>query len=104
MPTITANQADEILEASESDPGGTAGDFTYVTTIEGGQRRWMQGVTVVVSDPTGAFWGLDYDRGLTEEQPNEYPWRNGGAAELRRLYAHTVTKVVYRTKPAEVPA
>lgn len=104
MTTITADQADEILEASWGDPGDEAGDFTFVTTIEGGARRWAQSVTIVVSDSDGAFWGLSYDQGLTEEQPNEYPWRDGGSCELTRLYAHTITKTVYRTKPAEVKA
>lgn len=104
MTAVTAAQADEILEASECDPGEQAGDFTYVTTIEGKPRRWMQGITIVVSDQDGAYWGLSYDSGLTEEQPNEYPWRNSGSCELTRLYPHTVTTVKYRTKPAEVNA
>lgn len=107
MTTITADQADEILEASWGDPGDEAGDFTFVTTIEDGARRWAKSITIVVSDSDGAFWGLSYDRGLTEEQPNEYPWKPYGGptdVELTRLYAHTVTTVKYRTKPAEVKA
>lgn len=101
--TVTADQADEILEASWGKPGETVDDLTYVATIEGDQRRWMQSITVVVSDSEGAFWGLDYDRGLTENQDSHYPWKGYGArtdVELTRLYAHTITKVVYRTKPA----
>lgn len=104
MTTITADQAEEILEAADCEPGEPAGDFTYVTTIKGDSRRWMQGIRVVVSDPDGAFWGLDYDRGLTEEQPNEYPWRNKESATLIRLYPHAITETVYRTKPQEVTA
>jgi hypothetical protein len=104
MRTITADQAEEILEASYGDPGDEAGDFTYVTTTAAAPRRWAQGITIVVSDSEGEFWGLSYDRGLTEEQPNEYPWRDGGSCELTRMYPHTITKTVYRTKPQEVNA
>lgn len=104
MPTITSDQAEEILEASYGDPGDEAGDFTYVTTTKASARRWAQSITIVVSDPDGAYWGLAYDRGLTEEQPNEYPWRDGGTCELTRLYPHTITKVVYKTRAAEVSA
>ncbi len=72
MPTIsiTADQADEILDASYGSPGKTIGNYTYVTTIEADQRRWMQEITIVVSDSDGAFWGLDYDRGMTENKEN----------------------------------
>ena len=104
MPTITADQADEILDASYGRPGETVDGFTYVTTIEGDQRRWVQGVTIVVSDADGAFWGLEYDRGLTENQDSCYPWRDYASrtdVELTRLYPHTITRVEYRTKPAE---
>lgn len=101
MPTITADQAEEILEASYGDPGDEAGDFTYITTKKAGARRWAQSVTIVVSDTAGAHWGLTYDEGLTEEQPNEYPWRDGGTCELTRLYPHTITRTEYRTKLAE---
>ena len=105
--TITADQADEILDAADCDPGETAGDFTYITILESSQRRWMQGITIVVSDPDGNFWGLDYDRGLTEEQDNEYPWRGYGGprdVDMRRLYAHQVVTTVYKTTPAAVTA
>lgn len=105
LKTITADQADEILEASWGTPGDEATDgFTFVATMKGDQRRWLQAVTIVVSDSEGAFWGLDYDRGLTENQDSTYPWRSFGRrdVELTRLYPHTVTKTVYRTKPAEV--
>ncbi len=61
----------------------------------------MQSITIVVVDDDAATWGLPYDRGLTEEQPNEYPWRDKGSATLVRLYPHTITKTVYRTKPQE---
>lgn len=100
--TITADQADEILDLSYGAPGEKADDLTYVTTMEGDQRRWMQGITIVMSDPDGAFWGLDYDRGLTENQDSHYPWQGswGGErkdVELTRLYPHTITTVEYRT-------
>ncbi len=104
MPTITADLADEILEASYAGPGETAGDYTIITVVKEDARRWMQGIRIIVSDPDGAFWGLSYDRGLTEEQPNEYPWRDSGSYDLERLYAHTITKTVYRRTPAEVTA
>lgn len=108
MTTITADQADEILDASYCKPGEQVDNFTYVATIEGDQRRWAQGITIVVSDPDGAFWGLDYDRGLTENQDSEYPWRPSYGSrtdvELTRLYPHTITRVVYRTQPAKEAA
>lgn len=100
---MTADQADEMLDLSYGRPGEKVDDFTYVATVEGDRRRWMQGITIVVSDPDGAFWGLEYDRGLTENQDSEYPWRGWGGdrkdVELNRLYPHTITTVEYRTKP-----
>lgn len=102
-PTITADQADEILDASYGEPGEIVDGFTFIATIEGDQRRWMQGITIVVSDSEDVFWGLDYDRGLTENQENHYPWQGYGGrtdVELTRLYPHTITTTTYRTKPA----
>jgi len=102
--TISADLADEILDAFYGSPGETVENFTYVDTIEGDQRRWMQGVMIVMSDPDGAFWGLEYDRGLTENQESYYPWRGYSArtdAELVPLYPHTVTTVRYRRTPPD---
>ena len=100
---ITADQADDLLDVSGGKPGETVDQLTYVTTIKGDQRRWMQGITIVVSDPDGAHWGLSYDHGLTENQDSEYPWRGYSGerkdVELTRMYAHTITKAVYRATP-----
>lgn len=96
---ITTELADKILDLDE--PGETAGGLTYVTTISGTARRWMVSAMIVLRSDDGAHWGLGYDRGLTEEQPDEHPWRNGSAVDLVRLYPHSVTRVVYRRTPPQ---
>lgn len=92
-------------ELHESEDGDTVLRWTRVTDIRGEARRWMERHTLVIKDADDRFWGLDYEVGLTEEQPNEYPWRGTGdePLALTRLYPHTVTTTDYRTKPPADP-
>lgn len=39
-----------------------------------------------------------------EEQEHDYPWEHFDPVPLTRLYPHTVTTTVYKTRPAEVDA
>ncbi len=87
----------------DSDDGDMVAGWTRITDRRDGNRRWMEDHTLIITDADGLTWGLHYQVGLTEEQPNEYPWRDGGAepVALTRLYPHTVTHTVYRTTPPE---
>lgn len=99
MTTINPQDAEELYEAED---GETVGLWTRVTDVAHEARRWMQGHSLILRDPDGAHWALGYDLGLTEEQPHELPWRNGGdPIRLARVYPHTVTKTVYRSTPSE---
>ncbi|MCX5066937.1 hypothetical protein OOJ91_13880 [Micromonospora lupini] len=96
MTTISPENAEELYE---SEDGETVGPWTRVTQIAHEARRWMQGYSLILRDEAGALWALDYDLGLTEEQPHELPWENGEAVGLTRVYAHEVVQVEYRPVP-----
>ncbi len=86
----------------ESDDGDTAAGWTRITDRGDGNRRWLEGRTLIVADREGLVWGLPYQVGLTEHQEHEFPWRGAaGPLPLTRLYPHTVTHTVYRTTPPE---
>lgn len=98
MTTIDPQHADELVY--EADNGDTVGPWTRVAMEEGENRRWMQSRAIILTDADGAFWSLDYDHGLTEEQPDELPWRDPrGPVELTRVYPHVVTSTTYSTAP-----
>lgn len=102
-PTIDPEIAEELYE---SDDGDQVGDWIRVADVEGDARRWMQTHTLVIRDDAGQHYGIRYQRGLTEEQPDEFPWgdRWNKPAEpiaMTRLYPHVVTVVKYRTRPAK---
>ena len=46
-------------------------DGVEVDEIEGDSGRWTQGVQTII-DIDGELWAIDWDRGLTEYQENEF--------------------------------
>lgn len=99
MTTIDAATAESL---AEDDDGYTENGWTRMTVLDGDARRWQQNHTLVLRNNDGEFWGLAYATGLTEYQDHTYPWRDvpdDKQLPLTRLYPHTITKVVYRTKP-----
>lgn len=100
--TISAETAEML--AFESDSTVFNG-WTKVASVEGDESRWSRNYTLVLKDPDGLFWGIDYSVGATEEQENDMPWQgvdHDHQIEPTRLYPQTVTRVEYRTTPAEV--
>lgn len=55
---------------SEVSPGEK---WVTVAEEEGDQSRWVQWMSVVTKAPDGSLWSWDWQRGLTEMQPNEGP-------------------------------
>ncbi|MEV4846119.1 hypothetical protein AB0K20_23240 [Micromonospora matsumotoense] len=96
MTTISAEHAEELYEAEDGD---TVGPWTRITEVAHEARRWMQGHSLILRDEAGAYWSLDYDLGLTEEQPHELPWCKVDPVGLSRVYPHEVVRVVYRRTP-----
>lgn len=110
MATITAAQAEELYSDGEGQHGDTVDDWTLVGESHDHptrQSRWHQRYWLIVRDADGATWGLGFGIGLTEYQENDFPWEGWAGKpgtrelELTRLYPHTITRVEYRTRPAE---
>lgn len=99
-PTITPADAAALHEGED---GATAGPWTRVGEYHYDTGRWTERWWLVIADADGALWGARYEIGLTEDQENTYPWYGDDAhpARLTRLYPHTVTQTVYRTRPPE---
>lgn len=98
--TITAEEAETL---HQSEPGTTAGPWTYVDQQHVRTRRWSEQYYLVVMDSDGQHWGLAFDEPLTEMQETEWPWENkpdDAPLSLVRLYAHEVRTVEYRKEPA----
>jgi hypothetical protein len=48
-------------------------EFNQVDEIEGDDRRWYRRVTLIFKKiETGKFYSICYDKGLTENQENDY--------------------------------
>lgn len=110
MTTIKAADAAELYADGEGEHGDTAGGWTLVGQVQDHkerQSRWHQRYWLIVQDADWTTYGLSFGLGLTEMQENDLPWEDvpdDRELPLIRLYPHTVTKTVYRTKPAEVAA
>lgn len=106
MTTIDAMTAQELHGHELGHQiGDIDGFWEYVADQDEGDSRWHHNYLMVIRDPGGDLWGLDYRIGLTEDQENEYPWEgHEERLPLTRLYPHEVKTVVYKTEPAEVTA
>lgn len=111
MTTINASTAAELYADGEGNDGNEAGDWVLVGDVEDAPHsrtsRWHEKYWLVVRNAEGETFGLEYGIGLTEDQEEDLPWEFGDSDReltLTRLYPHTVTTTVYRTKPAEVGA
>jgi hypothetical protein len=109
--TIKAADAAELYSDMEGRPGDTSGPWTLVINTEDAPHsrtsRWHEKYWLVVHNAEGDAYGLEYGIGLTENQEDYFPWE--GVSDdlelpLTRLYAHTVTTVVYRREPAKAGA
>jgi hypothetical protein len=69
---IKSSIAEDLFD---SDDGDVVDGWTRVTDQEGDDGRWYRYHTLVVQDPTGRYWGIDYSMGLTENQDNDFPWK-----------------------------
>ena len=67
--TVTKLKSGEKL--SERELMTLVCDGVEVDEIEGDSGRWTQGVQTII-DIDGALWAIDWDRGLTEYQDNEF--------------------------------
>jgi hypothetical protein len=106
---ITAGEAEELYADGEGEHGDVVGDWTLVGGAldhEHRQSRWHQRQWLIVRNRAGEFYGLDFGVGLTEDQEDEFPWRDrptDHGLSMTRLYPHEVTRVEYRSTPAEAP-
>lgn len=61
-------------------------------TLETGEGRWHKHV-VALFECDGFYYGLKYDRGLTESQENEYYFQIPGKYEKVELRTYTYKEV-----------
>lgn len=81
--------------------GYSSDGYEHVTEIEGDRSRWRQGVTVVVRRTSdGKLFGVDFQRGLTENCDHSYPWDGDDEAEFEEMQEVQVTKTVYQYREA----
>jgi hypothetical protein len=102
--TKKAIDSDTLAELFEYDDGEKSGDWARVAVQHIDTARWYEHYYLVITDEPDVFWGAHYSEGLTENQDNDYPWEDRDSVSLVRLYPHEVTRMEYRSKPAEVPA
>lgn len=76
--------------------------YGFAAIQKGENRRWNQHCQLVFTFD-GRHWAIDYELGLTENQPHEFPWAkdmwSGNApehVEAYRVYPREVTTIVYR--------
>lgn len=67
----TVNKLQSGDKLSEREIKTLVYDGVEVDEIEGYRGRWTQGVQTII-DIDGELWAIDWDRGLTECQENEF--------------------------------
>lgn len=93
--TIDPSDAQDLMW---NEDGTTFDDWTRLTDILKETRRWYESRILVLRHADGSVWGLNYSKGMTEQQESEYPWDDlAGPVPLTRLYPHEVTTIEYRT-------
>lgn len=97
MTTLTIDSVDADDLANNHD-GTMIGAWCREADIRVDSGRWMEHRTLVLRHDDGTVWGLDYSRGLTENQEHEYPWRDAdGPLPLARLWRTEEITVRYVT-------
>lgn len=96
---LSSETIEALFESHEPVDG-----WSYVCVQDGDHSRWHSHHTLVLVDPDGNTWGINFSKGLTENQDWEIPWEvsdpwNGDSnpidLELTRLYPRIMTTVVY---------
>jgi hypothetical protein len=85
--------------------GAVTADGLWIRVCEeaGDCGSWYQVMTLVIHRAEdNSFWGVDWDRGLTESQDHCYPWTDAATVTATRLWpkAHLVRSWVTE-KPEE---
>jgi hypothetical protein len=112
---IPAGVLAELYEIADALPGETiepsdeVGGYRIIGAVSIGSGRWVENCRLILRrEADGALYGCSYARGLTERQPNEYPWdgakwnateeryTGGGTVSCYPMMAKTVTTTVYR--------
>lgn len=99
--TITPEDAEDLADTSD---GNMAGEWCREADVLVDTGRWREERTLVLRHDDGTVWGLDYARGLTENQDSSYPWRDAdGPLNLRRLHRTERIVVRYSNTPPPDP-
>lgn len=95
---VSAELIENLFELEGSSDDG----WQFVDKNENGVGRWYRHHTMVVMDPEGNHWGIDYEVGNTENQEPKYPWMKSVWAEnapetveLYRVYPRIAQITVY---------
>ena len=78
----------------------------HVDEIVNDSGRWMEYVTTIIENPeTGKLYEVDWERGLTEMQENEFPWSywdgKDSLVELKEVEPYEETIVVKKYRVVE---
>jgi hypothetical protein len=96
IPGLTAKWL--VLEQEDVD------GWLFVEEVEGELSRWRQyRETIIKRLEDGTFWSIGYERALTDNCDNSFPWENWGGDGLKdvdiyQVYPHEVTTRVWSTK------
>lgn len=86
----------EMSETELSTIAYNYSDYEVVDTIEGDCGRWTQHITTIFKDGN-KFYALEWERGLTEYQEDEFYWQ---PYEVEP-YQETIVVTKYKTKEAK---
>lgn len=105
MTETTQLASDLVEEMFWLDDGEFCADgiWTRVCEEAGECSDWYQAMTLVLYfSYDNSFWGVDWDRGLTESQDHCYPWRDADTVTATRLWPKPhLVRVWLTEKPAE---
>lgn len=107
----------ELYEIADCIPGETIepsdefGGYRVIASVSLGSGRWTENCRLVLRrEEDDELFGCDFARGLTENQPHEYPWAGakwsasdqcyigGGTVSCYPVVARTVTTTTYRRR------
>lgn len=89
------NKIDTGKELTESELHDMLWRLKQVSEIEGAERRWTRSIRTIF-EINGRYFALDWDRGLTERQENEF-WNQPYEVE-KKEYSKTITVTEWNKK------
>ena len=98
MKTTRTIERGQLEELAFSRQGTWVGNWVLIDRAQlGEEHRWYHEATMVLQHRDFTYWGVDYERGLSEIQETTWPWddKSQEEIELYPMESHVELRITY---------